>query len=315
MEPYAIKVLVGRLLDEKLTIRVLATDRSGPVKTLMKKVNGELEAKNRPTILHCFDTWHFTKSIGKDMWKFAKLQKCIALSCWIKSVKNQVWFGIAYCGGNVEMLKEIILSIPQHCAGIHEFPENRFFKRCAHGPLSSERDKPFLKVGSAPYKKLVEALRGKRNCRFKDLEQLTEIHQTSVNEQLNNVHNSYLSKSTFFRPTQARVRGCLAVIDHNKNVNRPAKKDVDGDDQYDRVQNRDGTHYTAKKVKVEKDNSWRAEIVAEVVEAVRAGVEPQVKVPTYEKLKVFGRKLEKPDKATVVAATKARRRFKNPVDQ
>jgi len=170
-------------------------------------------------------------------------------------------------------------------------------------------------VGSLPYKKLVKAVRGYNDSRLKDLPHLTEFQHTSVNEQLNNVHNSYLDKATFYRPTQARVRGCLAVIDHNKNVNRPTKKEVDGDDKFVRVESRDGTHYSAKKVKVAKDTRWRAEIMAEVVEAVRTRSEPKEKVPTYDNLKVYGRKLPKPDKAVVVAATKARRRFKDPSEK
>ena len=64
----------------------------------------------------------------QDIWKAAKLHKCIALSAWIKSVKNQIWYAINACGGNVEMLREIILTIPLHCAGIHDFPDNKFFK-------------------------------------------------------------------------------------------------------------------------------------------------------------------------------------------
>ena len=237
------------------------------------------------------------KSIAKDIWKAAKLRKCISLGAWLKSVKNQVWFAIGSCGGNVEMLREIILSIPQHCAGVHTFPENQFFKQCAHGPLSEVRDKPYLKVGSLPYKKLVEALRDKKDSRLKDLDNLTEFQHTSVNEQLNNVHNIYLDKANFYRPTQARVRGCLAVINHNNNVNRPAKRDVEGDIQTVETVSRDGQHYSSKAVKVAKNTHWRTEIMEEVVEAVRTGTVPKAQVPTYDKLPRFNKKLPKPDKA------------------
>ena len=102
----------------------------------------------------------------------------------------------------------------------------------------------------------------------------------------------------------------MTAIDHNCNVNRPAKKDVDGDSLYERKESRDGQHYTAKEVKVAKETGWRAEIVSEVVEAVRTGKKPTVTIPTYEKDKVYGNKLPKPDLAEVVAATKARRRYR-----
>jgi solute carrier family 8 (sodium/calcium exchanger) len=315
MEAFATKILLKRLRKKKILIRVLTTDRSGALKSLLKDVNQKLKEKNLPPIKHCFDTWHFVKSIAKDIWKAAKLQKCISLSAWIKSVKNQVWFAIGSCGGNADMLREIILSIPQHCAGVHSFPENTFFKQCAHGPLPTPRDKPYLKVGSLPYRKLVAALRGKADCRLKDLDHLTEFQHTSVNEQLNNVHNIYLDKATFYRPTQAKVRGCLAVIDHNNNVNRPAKRDVDGEIQTVESVSRDGQHFSSKPVKVAKNTEWRAAIMAEVVDAVRTGTKPETTIPTDEKLKVYGKKLPKPDKAVVRAATAARRRYQDPSKQ
>jgi len=315
MEAWATKALLIQLLDKQVKIRVLTTDRSPALKSLMKEVNQERKAHNDPAIKHCFDSWHFGKSIAKDIWKAAKLSKCISLSCWLKSVKNQIYFGIVYCGGNAEMLREIILSIPLHCAGVHEFPNNSFFKKCAHGPLPEGRAKPYLKVGSLPYKKLERALRGHNDSRLKDLEHLTEIQHTSVNEQLNNLHNIYAPKHTFFGHEQATVRGCLSAIDHNCNVNRPAKKEVDGDDKYERKKSRDGQHYSAKKVKVAKDTRWRAEILAEVVEAVRTHTEPTVKIPTFDNDKIYGKKLPVPDLADVVAATKAKSRFRYPSKQ
>jgi hypothetical protein len=47
---------------------------------------------------------------------------CIALGCWIKSVKNQVWYALGSCNGNAEYLIEMILAIAEHVAGNHTFP-------------------------------------------------------------------------------------------------------------------------------------------------------------------------------------------------
>jgi solute carrier family 8 (sodium/calcium exchanger) len=312
MEPFATKALLIQLHREKINVRVLTTDRSGAVKSLMTDVNKEREEKLLPPIKHCFDGWHFSKSVLKDIWKAAKLKKCIALGSWIKSVKNQVWYAIGNCGGNADYLTEMILAIAQHAAGIHEFPDNQYFKACHHGPLEGVRDKPWLKVGSLAHKKLVLALRGYKDSRLKDLRQMTENQHTSKNEQLNNVHNIYMPKHTFFGPVQARVRACLAAIDHNCNVNRPAKKDVDGNIRYQKKVSRDGTHYTAIPLKVPKDTSWRTKIMEEVVDAVRRGAVPSVEVPTFDHLKVFGKRrtIPVPDMAELVAATKARSRYR-----
>jgi hypothetical protein len=47
---------------------------------------------------------------------------CIALGCWIKSVKNQIWYALGSCNGNAEYLIEMILAIAEHVAGNHTFP-------------------------------------------------------------------------------------------------------------------------------------------------------------------------------------------------
>ena len=312
MEPFCTKVLLKRMRKHKINIRVLTTDRSGALKTMMKDVNKERETMGIPPIVHNFDCWHFCKSVAKDLWKAAKLKKCIALGAWIKSVKNQIWYALGSCNGNAELLIEMVLAIAQHAAGIHTFPDNKHFKACHHGPLGGVRDKPWLKVGSLAWKKLDQAIRGVKDSRIKDLHQMTEFQHTSRNEQLHNVHNTYMPKHTFFGPPQARVRSALTVIDHNCNVNRPAKKDQDGDVLYDYALSRDGHTYTAKPVKEAKNTLWRWQIMEEVVEAVRTGTEPSVQVPTDDHLKVFAR--PKPsivDKAAVVAATKARSRFRD----
>jgi hypothetical protein len=203
MEPFAAKALLIRLRKKKIDIRVCTTDRSGALKNLMKDINEEREHRDLPPIKHCFDSWHFVKSVAKDIWKASKLKKCVVLSCWIKSVKNMIWFAVASCGGSAKMLEEMILSIPKHIADIHTFPENSLFKKCLHAPLSKSREKPWLKESSMAMKKLVQALRGHKDCRLKDLQNLTEFQHTSINEQLNHIHNIYLPKSISFGPPQA----------------------------------------------------------------------------------------------------------------
>jgi hypothetical protein len=125
------------------------------------------------------------------------------------------------------------------------------------------------------------------------------------------MHNIYLPKHAFFGPQQARVRACLAAIDHNFNVNCPAKKDSDGDAKYTYKFTRDGMTYTAIPVKVPKITTWRTDIMNEVVEAVRCSAVPRLQIPTDDHLKLYGkRRNPKPDMAELVAATKARSRYR-----
>ncbi len=82
------------------------------------------------------------------------------------------------------------------------------------------------------------------------------------------------------------MRACLAAINHNFNVNRPAKKDIDGDAKYTYKFTRGGMTYTAIPVKESKITTWRTNIMNEVVEAVRCSAVPSLQIPTDNHLKL-----------------------------
>jgi hypothetical protein len=63
-------------------------------------------------------------------------------------------------------------------------------------------------------------------------------------------------------------------------------------------------------LKVAKITQWRTDIMEEVVEAVRCGAVPTVETPTDDHLKLYGKRQPKPSLAEVVAASKARSRYK-----
>jgi hypothetical protein len=157
-------------------------------------------------IKHSFDIWHFIKAVSKDIFAASKLKKCAALAGWIRSIRNMMWYAFSHCNGDPVLLREMILSIPKHTANIHTFPENKIFKRCLHDDLPTERSKPWLKEGSLSTRKLVQALRGPKDSRLKDLAFMTEFQHTGVNEQINSLHNVYLPKSCAFAHKQAVVR-------------------------------------------------------------------------------------------------------------
>jgi hypothetical protein len=266
MEPLAAKVLLTRLHKKRVKVRVCTTDRSNLLKTLMKSVNKSRGKRNLPPIKHSFDVWHYIKSVGKDLFVASKLKNCRSLGLWTRSIRNMMWYSMAECKGDAELLQEMILSIPKHCSGVHIFPENKKFKQCLHGDLPADRSKHWIKENSLSMKKLVTALRGKNNCRLKDLEFMTEFQHTGTNESINSLHNVYLPKSCSFGHAQAIVRACLTAIDHNNNVDRQQAKDEDGEDRYNIVNTRDGQIWTAKIIKEPKNTIWRQEIVDQVLE-------------------------------------------------
>jgi hypothetical protein len=266
MEPVATKILLTKLHKKKVGIRLLTTDRSSQIKRLMRNINIGRRKRGLKPIKHGYDTWHMVKAVTKDLFVASKLKKCRTLACWIKSVRNMYWFCFSACKGNALLLREMVLSIPQHVSGVHHFPENKLFKKCQHEDLSGERTKPWLKPGSLSMKKLVAAIRGRKDCRLKDLEMMTEFQHTSTNENINARHNVYFPKSYAFEHPQAVVRACLTAIDHNHNADRKQKIDVDGDSQYEMVSTRDGLDYKERKVMEPKNTTWRKLILAEVLE-------------------------------------------------
>jgi hypothetical protein len=266
MEPFATKILLKRLHKKRISLRVCTTDRSSQLKTLMKDINEIRRERGMEPIKHSFDVWHMVKSVTKDLFAASKLKKCQTLGVWIRSVRNMMWHAFSTCRGDALLLREMILSIPQHVSGVHTFPENQLFRRCLHEELTGERNKPWLKEGSLSMKKLIMAIRGHKDSRLRDLEMMTEFQHTGVNESLNALHNVYFTKSTSFGHPQAYVRGCLTAIDHNVNVNRKTALDHDGEKMYTVVSTRDGLVYTAKEVKEPKDTSWRQEILCEVLQ-------------------------------------------------
>lgn len=240
LEPFAAKILLTRLHKSRVDVRVCTTDRSSLMKNLLKNINKSRSRRGLSHIKHSFDVWHYIKSVSKDLFAASKLKKCQTLGLWNRSIKNMMWYAIAECKGNADLLREMILSMPKHVANVHSFPENKHFQRCLHGDISSGRRKPWLKEGSLTMKKLVAAIRGNKDCRLKDLEFMTEFQHTGINENINSLHNVYFPKSCSFGHLQAIIRGCLTAIDHNTSVDRKPSVDVDGESRYNVINSRDG---------------------------------------------------------------------------
>jgi hypothetical protein len=112
----------------------------------MRNINIGRRKRGLKPIKHGYDTWHMVKAVTKDLFVASKLKKCRTLACWIKSVRNMYWFCFSACKGNALLLREMVLSIPQHVSGVHHFPENKLFKKCQHEDLSGERTKPWHNV-------------------------------------------------------------------------------------------------------------------------------------------------------------------------
>lgn len=128
MEYEGCKRSLDKILGENITVRYLTTDRHTTITAKMKT--------EYPEIVHQYDVWHLSKSIVK-----AKKKCNQELSLWIKSTSNHLWWSVATCNGDANLLREKWISIVHHAANKHRWAGCKKFKKCAHHPLSRKEKK------------------------------------------------------------------------------------------------------------------------------------------------------------------------------
>lgn len=83
----------------------------------------------------------------------------VAYSLSVNFQYNWVWYPIHlillnplqvfyFNTGDPELLKEKLLSIPDHISNLHKFDQNKKYTACPHPPLIGDRAKAWLPVGS-----------------------------------------------------------------------------------------------------------------------------------------------------------------------
>ena len=143
-------------LEEKgIMINRIATDRHVSISSSMKK--------DFPHINHQYDVWHLSKWVVKKLTNKAKQKGCEELAPWIQSIPNHLWWCVATCGGNVQLLREKWKSVLDHVANKHKWSGNTLFHQCCHRRISSSEAKQicWLKPGSQAHIALEEVVLNK----------------------------------------------------------------------------------------------------------------------------------------------------------
>lgn len=87
--------------------------------------------------LYSHDVWHWVKNFSKALVTGCTTKDKKRLLPWIKEITNHVWWSASACGGDVELLVEMVLSLPTHISNIHEgFCGHKKFTRCLHDPFT-----------------------------------------------------------------------------------------------------------------------------------------------------------------------------------
>ena len=143
------------------------------------------------------------------------------LARWAHSVVNHLYWSIATCRGNGDELAERFTSIIHHTVNKHSFPQNKYYKSCAHAKLTAEEKskKEWLVMGSAAHEKLIKIVTP--TLLVNDIKKMTEQVHTTLLEVFHGVKIRYLPKSIFYKMEKMIAGTQLAALDHNNNINRP----------------------------------------------------------------------------------------------
>ncbi|XP_057302544.1 uncharacterized protein LOC130636732 [Hydractinia symbiolongicarpus] len=129
----------------KLQIEVVATDRHGQIRKLMRT------DPRFNHIFHQFDPWHIAKGFVKKLTKASKKKGFHLLAEWAPATVNHLYWSVLTCNGDPNDLRERFCSIMHHVVNRHSnFVGNKNYLKCEHGELNDTdiRRKKWLKKGT-----------------------------------------------------------------------------------------------------------------------------------------------------------------------
>jgi len=209
LEPVGLQRGLDQLIHEdNVNIRIVATDRHITVGSIMKKEYSFID--------HQFDVWHMAKNLQKKLTAAGKLRGGEPLQQWRQSITNHLWWCCKTCGGDAELLKEMWLSLLQHCQNRHTWITCSKFNQCSHPKLSRNKVKDILWLD--PKSVAFERLQGivADKMFLKALPQLTQFCHTGSLEIFHSVLLKYAPKRQHFPHKGMKARYYLGALDWNK---------------------------------------------------------------------------------------------------
>ncbi|XP_040191633.1 uncharacterized protein LOC120924691 isoform X1 [Rana temporaria] len=213
LEKIAFEKALQRLKDDNLKIKIVATDRHGGIRKMIKEQHNEIR--------HEFHVWHFAKSIGNKLHQASKRRNSHELSAWVSPAKKHLWWCASTCNHNVDLLKEKWMSLVRHSSNAHSWTDGKLYKQCSHEERldnEEEEEHVWLLPGSAAHQRLKDVVLDPRI--LKDLEHLSNFCHAGNFEVFHSRALKYRPKHHHFEIDGMVARTQLAALDHNRNVGR-----------------------------------------------------------------------------------------------
>lgn len=246
------------LLAKNLKVVEVVTDAHPQIESLMKK--------DFSNIKHSFDIWHGAKNLGKKIVKVAQEQKTNRpLLEWSRDVVNHFW----HCADISKTTEEFVgiwYGILHHTVNEHQWMisyDDNVPNECQHGPLSSERDKGWLKGATPPHDALIKIVMDKHLLR--KIPYYLHCRSTAELENFHNVILKYASKRHSYGPLTYNARNELAAIDHNAHCEREVVVNKDGSKRLQRYYSKKGGRWTVNEVKAQKKYPYISDLLRQIL--------------------------------------------------
>ncbi|XP_077564701.1 uncharacterized protein LOC144180190 [Haemaphysalis longicornis] len=203
MELEGLKRSLMFLEDHGVAVELIVTDRHAQIKCFLRK--------EKQSIRHEFDVWHWAKGVSKKLHAAAKQPGCRELEPWIKSVSNHLYWSAASSKGCHEMIVPKWQSLLNHIRGVHTH-DSSLFPSCVHG--------------SKAYNKLKDVVTAR--VLLADMPQLSTSFQTYGLETYHSLMIHFVPKSRHYSYDGMKARTQLAALHYNENSARKQATTKDG---------------------------------------------------------------------------------------
>ncbi|XP_052223110.1 uncharacterized protein LOC127839007 isoform X2 [Dreissena polymorpha] len=199
--------------------------------------------------------WHGAKNLGKKLFAVAQERGNESLRPWVEPVVNHFYHAAETCEGDALKLSMKMVAVLNHTANVHRW----ILGECDNEALDEDQDRGNKQWLDPTGHEIVALEKVVRDTRFLgNLYHYTTCQTTSELESFHNHLLMYASKRQAYTCQ-------LAAIDYMQHLDRPYKKDANGELCYKRKFSKRGNKWTVYPVKVTKAYSYIEKLMVAAV--------------------------------------------------